>query len=256
MTLHEAMKQLLLQQGQPMTPRQIALALNKNGWYQKKDGSTIQAYQILGRTRKYAELFECDGKFVSLIGDSASKASLTAKGKSIKRIAKPTTMDTKSSFEPISTADTTILILGTMPGDKSLELGEYYGHSSNRFWKIIATITNNELPLTYVAKKELLRKSNIGVWDVVHQANRKGSLDIAIKDEEPNDLDSFIAKHKNLKVIGFNGAKSQVLFDTYFDRKSDVNYIALPSTSPANAGMNFESICNHWRQLLTIIVVQ
>ena len=252
MTLHEAMKQLLLQQGQPMTPRQIALALNKNGWYQKKDGSTIQAYQILGRTRKYATLFEYDGKLISLIGDSAIKASTIEKGKSIKRVAKPTTVDTKSSFEPISTADMTILILGTMPGDKSLELGEYYGHSSNRFWKIIAAITNNELPLTYAAKKELLRKSNIGVWDVVHQANRKGSLDVAIKDEEPNDLDSFLAKHKHLKVIGFNGAKSQVLFDTYFDRKSDVNYIALPSTSPANAGIDFERICNQWRQLLTL----
>ena len=112
-------------------------------------------------------------------------------------VSKPIWSDIKKSFEPIANADTTILILGSMPGDKSLELGEYYGHSRNRFWKIISTITGNDLPLTYSDKKELLIRAKIGVWDVVHKANRKGSLDSAIKDEEPNDLESFIPNHKN-----------------------------------------------------------
>lgn len=167
-----------------------------------------------------------------------------------KVVSKPISSDTKTSFDPISNADTTILILGTMPGDKSLELGEYYGHSRNRFWKILSSITNNELPLTYADKKELLLKSKIGVWDVAHKANRKGSLDSAIEDEEPNDLDGFIARHKNLKVIGFNGSKSQALFDKYFDKKSGIKYISLPSTSPANTGIDFDNICKQWLQIL------
>lgn len=168
-----------------------------------------------------------------------------------KVVSKPITADTKTSFDPISNADTTVLILGTMPGDKSLELGEYYGHPRNRFWKIISTITDNDLPQTYTDKKALLLKTKIGVWDVAHKANRKGSLDSAIEDEAPNDLDSFIARHKNLKVIGFNGTKSQALFDKYFDRKSGLKYISLPSTSPANTGIDFDNICEQWRQLLT-----
>jgi hypoxanthine-DNA glycosylase len=156
----------------------------------------------------------------------------------------------KTSFDPISNSNTTILILGSLPGDKSLELGEYYGHPSNRFWKIIAHITDNELPLTYSAKTQLLLKTNIGVWDIAHQANRKGSLDSAIHDEEPNDLDSFIARHKHLKVVGFNGKKAEALFDKYFNRKTGIKYISLPSTSPANAGINFDNICEVWRQIL------
>lgn len=166
-------------------------------------------------------------------------------------VSKPISTHTKRSFDPISNADTTILILGTMPGDRSLELGEYYGHSRNKFWEIISTISNNDLPLTYSDKKELLLKSKIGIWDVAHKTNRKGSLDSAIEDEEPNNLDNFIARHKNLKVIGFNGTKSQVLFDKYFDRKSDLKYISLPSTSPANTGIDFDNICKHWRQILS-----
>lgn len=156
----------------------------------------------------------------------------------------------KTSFDPISNPDITILILGTMPGDKSLELNEYYGHPRNRFWKVLSTITNNDLPLTYPEKKELLLKTKIGVWDIVHKANRKGSLDVDIVDEVPNDLDNFIANHKSLKVIGFNGKKAQALFDKYFERNDNIKYIPLPSTSPANAGISFERMCHLWRELL------
>lgn len=68
-------------------------------------------------------------------------------------VTKPILTNTKTSFDPISNADTTILNLGTMPGDKSLELGEYYGHSRSKFWKIISTITGNDLPISYSEKK-------------------------------------------------------------------------------------------------------
>lgn len=253
MTLHEAIEKLLRQNGRPMNTQQIADELNKNGWYQKKDGSKIQAFQIHLRTRNYSNIFDRDGSTVSLIGQTVtkSKPTTTENAKTLKQMVKSTLEYTKTSFDPISNSDTTILILGTMPGDKSLEKGGYYGHSGNRFWKIISTITNNELPLTYADKKELLLKSKIGVWDVAHQVNRKGSLDSAIENEEPNDLDGFIARHKNLKVIGYNGAKSKALFDKYFEKKSGIIYISLPSTSPANTGIDYENICKQWQQILT-----
>jgi len=235
-----------------MTTQQIADELNKNGWYQKKDGSKIQAFQIHGRTRNYANIFYRDGSTVSLIGQTGTKSKpLTKeKPKTIQKTVNPTSTHTKTSFDPISNADTTVLILGTMPGDKSLELGEYYGHSRNRFWKIISTITENDLPQTYADKKALLIKTKIGIWDVAHKANRKGSLDSAIEDEEPNDIETFIAKHKRLKIIGFNGTKSEVLFDKYFERKAGIKYVSLPSTSPANTGIDFDNICKKWRQIL------
>lgn len=157
---------------------------------------------------------------------------------------------TKTSFEPISYPGTTILVLGSMPGDKSLELSEYYGHVRNRFWKVISAITNNPLPLTYADKKDLLRQTNIGLWDVVHTADRQGSLDTAIKNEIPNDLDGFIARHPELKVIGFNGAKSEALFNSYFKRKEGIRYVSLPSTSPANAAIGLEKLCAVWQKIL------
>lgn len=156
----------------------------------------------------------------------------------------------KVCFDPISNKNTRIMILGSLPGDKSLELGEYYGHSRNRFWKILSTITAKTLPATYAEKKEFLLQSGIGVWDVAHKAKRSGSLDSTIKDEEPNDLNSFVAEHKNLQVIGFNGKKAELLFNKFFKRQSGLRYVSLPSSSPANAGINFEDICSAWKLLL------
>lgn len=253
MTLHEAIEKLLRQTGHLMTTQQIADELNKNGWYQKKDGSNIQAFQIHGRTRIYANIFDRDGSTVSLIRQTVTKTKTvaTAKPKTLKQAENRISTHSKTSFDPISNSDTTVLILGTMPGDKSLELGEYYAHPRNRFWKIISTITDNNLPQSYADKKALLIKSKIAIWDVAHKANRKGSLDSAIEDEEPNDLDIFIARHKNLKVLGFNGTKSEALFDKYFDRENGLKYISLPSTSPANTGIDFGNICKVWRQILT-----
>lgn len=167
-------------------------------------------------------------------------------------ISVPNHEHAKASFDPISTPETTILILGSMPGDKSIELGEYYGHPRNKFWKVISTITGNDVPLSYSDKKTLLVKSNIGLWDIVHKAMRPGSLDSAIKDAQPNDLENFIAKHTHLKVIGFNGKKAQVLFDKHFERKSGIRYISLPSTSPANAGIHFDNLCEQWRQIVVL----
>lgn len=158
--------------------------------------------------------------------------------------------DLKTSFEPISNSETTILILGTAPGDKSIELGEYYGHPRNRFWKIISALTENDLPVTYTDKKTLLKKEGIGIWDVAHTVIRKGSLDNAIKSEEPNDLDDFIKEHTKLKIIGFNGQKAEKLFDKYFDRKDNLTYISLPSTSPANTGFDFDEICEEWTKII------
>src|SRR5690606_7265899 len=133
----------------------------------------------------------------------------------------------KTSFLPIANKDTEILILGTMPGEKSLLLKEYYAHPRNKFWTILSSITKEPLPSTYKEKESFLLKNKLGIWDVAHSANRKGSLDSAIQNEVPNDIPGFIESHPNLKVIAFNGAKAESLFDKYFERLGNITYVSL-----------------------------
>jgi len=153
------------------------------------------------------------------------------------------------SFSPIIYSDTKILIFGSLPGKKSLELQQYYGHARNRIWKILSHLTGSDVPVTYQQKKELLYKNKIGLWDVAHSAHREGSLDSNIKDESPNDIESLLDNYSSIKVIGFNGKKSEKMFYKYFTEKPEIKYVPLPSTSPANMVISFEDICARWSQL-------
>lgn len=155
----------------------------------------------------------------------------------------------KTSFPPVSNAETEVLILGTLPGDRSLQAGEYFAHPGNRFWKIIAAITNNPLPKNYVEKLELLYSNRIGLWNVLHKADRKGILDTAIQNEMPNDIPAFIATHEKLKMIAFDGLKAEIFYDKYYTRGSDLTYISLPGCSAANARFNLEALCDKWSEI-------
>ena len=110
--------------------------------------------------------------------------------------------DTCKCFAPVENAGCTILILGSMPGERSLELQQYYGHKNNRFWRLMAEIFNNgEMLDDYEERKALLLRNNVALWDVLAFCRREGSLDSAIRDEEYNDLAGFIASHPKIKRI-------------------------------------------------------
>ena len=153
------------------------------------------------------------------------------------------------SFSPIIYSDTKILILGSLPGKKSLELKQYYGHARNRIWKILSHLTGGDISANYQQKNELLCKNKIGLWDVALSAHREGSLDSNIKDESPNDIEGLIKNYDSIKVIGFNGKKSEKMFYKYFTENLEIKYVPLPSTSPANMAISFEDICARWSQL-------
>jgi hypoxanthine-DNA glycosylase len=162
-------------------------------------------------------------------------------------------MSTNHGFPPIAAPDARILILGSMPGQKSLEESQYYAHPRNSFWPIIFNIlkTNNEL--TYNDRKTLLIKNKIALWDVLKSCYREGSLDTNIDQStiEPNDFDRFFSKHKQVTVVFFNGSKAEQLFNknsikTLKQAEQNLSFFRLPSTSPAHASLTFEQKLLQW----------
>ena len=245
MTLHESMIKLLKEKKRPMTALEIADELNKNRWYVKGNNSKINQSQITARARKYETIFEIDKSV------SPQQIKLLEQ-KTSSNISKSIIIShSKKSFAPLVWGNTEILILGTMPGDLSLKMGEYYAHPRNRFWKIIATITKNEMPTNYEEKKNLLKHSKIGLWDVAKAADRKGSLDLNIYNAVPNDLNDFLKTYKNIRLIGFNGNKAMTLFAKNFQRQTNHKHVELSSTSPANATINFDQICKDWKRIFS-----
>ena len=95
-----------------------------------------------------------------------------------------TDLQRSEGFPAISRSDARVLILGSLPGVRSIEAVEYYAHPRNTFWPIMAAITG--AAGDYAQRCNVLRASGIAVWDVVASSVRPGSLDANI------DLDSCL----------------------------------------------------------------
>ncbi len=160
----------------------------------------------------------------------------------------------KKAFPPIIHKDSKILILGTMPGEKSLELQEYYGNRGNQFWKLLFAIFGETLTHDYNVKLALLKSHHIAVWDVLEYCEREGSLDSKIKNEVPNLFDSLYAKFPDIKHVFFSSKNASAYYDKYVGRSGSILYEVLPSPSGANATMPFSEKLEVWKQKILPVI--
>ena len=159
-------------------------------------------------------------------------------------------MDICESFKPSINKNSKILILGSMPGVKSLEEHQYYAHPQNRFWKVMAEICNTPDLHNYDYKNKLntLLSNNIALWDTIKSCTRTGSLDSNIINETPNDIKSLLEKYPNIKIICLNGNKSFSAFKKYNPNLMEkYTCYKMPSTSPANARFSLEKLIQEWK---------
>ncbi len=154
-----------------------------------------------------------------------------------------------SSFPPIINENSKILILGSIPGVKSLEMQQYYAHPQNKFWKIICEIFNEEFTTNYQQRIEILEKHHIALWDVIDTCERKGSLDSEIRNEEANKIEELLQNFPNIKAIFCNGQKSHKNLQKILEKKFRMPIIVLPSTSPAYAGLKYEEKLLSWQEI-------
>lgn len=141
----------------------------------------------------------------------------------------------KHSFAPVANAQTRLLVLGSLPGDASLAQNQYYGHPQNQFWRLMSAVIGADLrAVNYDSRLQLLLDHGVGLWDVIANADREGSLDSRIKKETHNDLASLLSTLPILSAIAFNGATAarhgQRSLSGWRGRAS---LILLPSSSPA-----------------------
>ena len=159
-------------------------------------------------------------------------------------------------FPPIAKRDAELLILGSLPGRKSLEMQQYYAHPQNAFWRIITQILGAEWPVPYTRRVKLLTENRIALWDVLAAAERPGSLDSSIVHASAlaNDFVAFYRTHPQIRSVFFNGRKAEELYGRFvlpglsseFDK---LRYVSMPSTSPAHAGMTFAKKLERWRTI-------
>jgi len=157
-------------------------------------------------------------------------------------------------FEPVYDKNSRILILGTFPSVKSRENGFYYGHPQNRFWKVLAAVTGEDMqdteaeiraPQTIEEKKRFLLKNRIAIWDVIRSCDICGSSDSSIKNVIPNRLDTIL-ENCDIRMIFANGATAGKLYKKYMEPECGREICVLPSTSPANAAYDLKRLVEIW----------
>lgn len=144
--------------------------------------------------------------------------------------------DYKLGFPPVVAADTRLLILGSLPGDRSLRAKEYYAHPRNQFWDLMSDVLSVSLrPMGYLERLTTLRAYKVGLWDVIASAQRPGSLDTAIRDIAANPLAALIASLPDLAGIAFNGRLAYTRGRAILSAPEGISLVPLPSSSPAHA---------------------
>ena len=155
-------------------------------------------------------------------------------------------------FEPVFDENSKVLILGTFPSVKSRENQFYYGHPQNRFWKVIAGLTESEVPQTIEEKKKLLLEHGIAIWDVIENCDIIGSSDSSIKNVVPADIERVVANSK-IQNIYANGGTAKKLYEKYSQKRTGREIIGLPSTSPANAAYSLERLLECWQEVKKVL---
>jgi len=156
------------------------------------------------------------------------------------------------TISPIYNADSKILILGTMPSPKSREVGFYYSHPQNRFWKTISEILDVKCPVTIEEKTHLLQSNRIALWDVLASCKITGADDNSIKDAKANDFTQLFAEC-SIKAVFTTGKKATDLFKRYCADKYGFGPIYLPSTSPANCRMSQQELTSAFKVIWDVL---
>ncbi len=164
-----------------------------------------------------------------------------------------------TGFPPIADVHARVLILGSLPGQVSLQRQQYYALPQNAFWKIMSRLFGAGPELPYAERTQCLVQNGIALWDVCAAAQRPGSLDTAIVHSSvvPNDFAAFIASHPGIGLICFNGGKAADLYRRLVlpglpAAARTIRTETLPSTSPAHAAMPFEEKLSRWATVLKI----
>lgn len=152
------------------------------------------------------------------------------------------------SIAPVFCSSSRVLILGSFPSFKSREQGFFYGHAQNRFWRVLAAVTGEEIPGSVEEKKALLLRNGIALWDVVASCEVSGSADSSIKNVVPNDIGLILGESK-IERIFTNGKTADSLYRRYIQPVTGREAVCLPSTSPANAVKSLDELVEAWKTL-------
>ncbi|MCI7730665.1 uracil-DNA glycosylase family protein [Enorma burkinafasonensis] len=174
-------------------------------------------------------------------------------------------------FEPVFDERSRVLVLGSFPSALSRANAFFYGNPQNRFWRVIAACTDEPVPPnegeplpgsgaaaslgeSIAAKRDLLLRHGIALWDVIESCDIKGSSDASIRNVVPARIER-VTGAAPVSAVVCNGGTAARLYNRYLRERTGIEAVALPSTSPANAAWSLERLIARWGEELARLQV-
>ena len=152
-------------------------------------------------------------------------------------------------FDPVFDERSRVLVLGSFPSVRSRQVGFYYGHPQNRFWRVLERLYGQPVPPDTQGRRAFALRHGLALWDVLAACDIAGSSDASIRHAVPNDVPALLASG-GIKRVFCNGQRAYVLYLRYLDAACGLPVAALPSTSAANAAWSLDRLTDAWRAIV------
>ena len=153
------------------------------------------------------------------------------------------------TIPPLYDCHSRVLLLGSIPSPKSREIGFFYGHPQNRFWRVLEAVLGEEVPQTIEDKRAMCLKHHVALWDTIARCDIVGASDTSIRNAEPNDIGKLVRESEITRIFA-TGGKSAELYRKLIEPTLHIPITQLPSTSPANAAWSLERLIEAYRVIL------
>lgn len=153
------------------------------------------------------------------------------------------------TIPPLYDSHSRVLLLGSIPSPKSREVGFFYGHPQNRFWRVLAAVLGEPVPQSIEEKRAMCLKHHIALWDTIARCDIAGASDTSIRNAVPNDIGKLVQESEITRIFA-TGGKSAELYRKLIEPQLHIPITQLPSTSPANAAWSLDRLIEAYRVIL------
>ena len=153
------------------------------------------------------------------------------------------------TIPPLYDSHSRVLLLGSIPSPKSREIGFFYGHPQNRFWRVLAAVLGEPVAQSIEEKRAMCLKHHVALWDTIARCNIAGASDLSIRNAEPNDIGKLVRESEITRIFA-TGGKSAELYRKLIEPQLHIPITQLPSTSPANAAWSLDRLIEAYRVIL------